>query len=118
METIKDYIINILKKDGDLEDVINVVLQMSEERLQWFKDVAWNFARVTQKYDRLAILKELSILEKLILIKIETEESKKWNEEMKREREERWREHNEWLREFERKQASASINFLFPIGEA
>ena len=111
MENIKDYIINILKKDGDLEDAINVVLQMSEERLQWFKDVAWNLARVTGKYDRLATIKELSILEKLILIKIETEETEKWNEELKRELEEWWREH-------EKKRASSSMIYLFPIGEA
>ena len=125
METVKDYIINILKKDGDLEDAINVVLQMSEERLQWFKDVAWNLARVTGKYDRLATIKELSILEKLILIKIEVEETEKWNEELKREHEEWqrehdkwWREHDKWWREHEKKRASASINYLFPIGEA
>lgn len=143
METIKDYIINILKKDGLPEDAINIVLQMSEERFQWFKDVAWNLARVTGKYDRLAIYKELSILEKLILIKIETEETKKWNEELElerqrehnkwlreqeewqREQEEWWREqeewqrkNEEWWREQEAKQASASLNYLFPIGEA
>ena len=132
METIKDYIINILKKDGFHEDAINFVLQMSEERFQWFNDVAWNLARVTGKYDRLAIFKELSILEKLILIKIETEETKKWTEESKleheewlrkqeewlRKDEEWWREHNKWLREQEAKRASASLNYLFPIGEA
>ena len=125
METIKDYIINILKKDGFPEDAINFVLQMSEERFQWFNDVAWNLARVTGKYDRLAIFKELSILEKLILIKIETEETKKWTEELKleheewlRKDEEWWREHNKWLREQEAKRASASLNYLFPIGEA
>ena len=118
MENIKDYIINILKKDGDLEDAINVVLQMSEERLQWFKDVAWNLARVTGKYDRLATTKGLSILERLILIKIETEESEKWNEECQREHDKWLREHEEWLREFNKKQASASMNYSFPIGEA
>ena len=132
MEKIKDYIINILKEDGLPGDAINIVLQMSEERLQWLEDVAWNLARRTGKYDRLAIHKELSILEKLIIIKIETEETKRWNEELeieheewKREQEEWWRKHNEWWRkhnewwrEYEKKRASSSIKYLFPIGEA
>ena len=132
MEKIKDYIINILKEDGLPGDAINIVLQMSEERLQWLEDVAWNLARHTGKYDRLAIHKELSILEKLIIIIIETEETKRWNEELeieheewkreheewKREQEEWWRKHNEWWREYEKKRASASMNYLFPIGEA
>lgn len=139
METIKDYIINILKKDGHLEDAINVVLQMSEERLQWFKDVAWNLARVTGKYDRLATIKELSILEKLILIKIETEETKKWNEELNLLSEFEHQEYMKKIEEQERKsedfrqkfekfkriirqynidKASSSMIYLFPIGEA
>ena len=125
MEKIKDYIINILKEDRLPGDAINIVLQMSEERLQWLEDVAWNLARRTGKYDRLAIHKELSILEELIIIKIETEETKRWNEELeieheewKREQEEWWRKHNEWWREYEKKRASSSIKYLFPIGEA
>ena len=111
METIKDYIIRALKKRGLPEGVINAVLQLSEERILWLKDVAWNLARNTGEYDRFVLGKELSPVEEMIEARFEAEETEKWCKEMERDRQ-------EWWCEYEKKQASAYLNYIFPIGEA
>ena len=121
METIKDYVIGVFMKDEVPEYLIKDVLKMSEERIQWIKDVAWNLARITEKYNRFAITKELSVVETMILYLFETEETKKWNAEMKIIYEEERRKHKEFLRKIRQKnieKSSSSMIYLFPIGEA
>lgn len=125
MEKIKNYVISVFKRDGLNDFFVKQVLKMSEERIQWIYDVAWNLARITGKYDRFAISKELSVVEYMILCLFEAEETElaraedmRKHNEWRREQEEWWREYEKRQREQETKRASASLNYLFPIGEA
>ena len=100
-------------------------------RIEWLREVAYNFARVTRKYDRFSVYKTLSEGEYYLLLQFEAEESlqlaeeakrkaeeaKREAEEAKREAEEAEREYNGFKRELDRK-ASSSVKCLFPIGEA
>jgi hypothetical protein len=106
--------------------------ELSDERIEWLKDVAWNLARVTRKYDRFSVNNGLSLKEKIVLLHFEVEENEKWIEEMKIKHEEEKKKHEEFIRETEefiretdefirsikRDRASSFINYPFPIGEA
>lgn len=114
METIKDYVISVFKKDGVQDFFIRQVIKMSEERIQWIKDVAWNLARRTGKFDILAISKELSSVERMILYLFLAEETNKVTDEEKIEHEKFMRN----IRQHNIEKASSSMIYLFPIGEA
>ena len=114
METIKENIIRILREKGASENTIKEVSQLSDERIQWFKDVAWNLARITNKYDRESLYKDLPHAELMVLLSFEAEETIKWSKEMKNEHQEFLRK----LRQMKVEKASASLNYIFPIGEA
>lgn len=97
----------------------------SKERIKWLKDVAWNLARNTHKYERMAIYKELSIHELTLLSQFEHKEDTKLIEKMKiefdkdrREQESFLRETEEFIRRLKRNDASSTINYPFPLGEA
>ena len=98
-------------EEKDKKLMLALFSELSDKRKKWFKDVAWNLARVTDKYDRLSVYNGLSHKEELLLLYLETEETKKWNEELKIE-------HEEYIRSFKKDQASSTIKYLFPIGEA
>ncbi len=114
------------------KQILALLSELSDERVNWLKDVAWNLARVTRKYERFSVYNGLSLKEKILLLDFETEETKKWTEEMKIEHEESMRKHEDFLRETDefiretdafisslnKDEASSSIKFLFPIGEA
>ena len=87
---------------------------LSEDRIKWLKDVAWNLSRITHKYDRLAIYEELTYQELHLLSEYEHEEDMK----IIRELEGGNKRLEAFLREIEKEKASASMNYLFPIGEA
>lgn len=92
------------------KQILALLSELSDERVNWLKDVAWNLARVTRKYDRNSLKKELSYEEYNLLMEFEIEEGYRYCEEIDRE--------NERIRmELERKDSS-SIKYLFPIGEA
>ena len=76
---------------------------LSEKRIKWLKDVAWNLARITHKYDRSVLDEELTYQELHLLSEFEIEEQMKIIEELRQRRIEK---------------ASSSIIYLFPIGEA
>jgi hypothetical protein len=57
------------------------------DRLNWLREVAYNFARVTNRYDRSSIWKVLSDEEKLTLMRLEIEETKKYTAELNRDSE-------------------------------
>lgn len=121
------------------KQILALLSELSDERIEWLKDVAWNLARVTRKYDRISVNNGLSLKEKIVLLDFEAEEQKKWAEEIeieteksKRELEEEKKKHEEFLKEadgflketdefirsFKKDRASSSIKYLFPIGEA
>ena len=114
------------------KQILALLRELSDERIEWLKDVAWNLARVTRKYDRISVNNGLSLKEKILLMDFEAEEHKKWAEEIdietekiKRELEEEKKKHEEFLREtdefirsIKKDRASSSIKYLFPIGEA
>lgn len=114
------------------KQILALLSELSDERIEWLKDVAWNLARVTRKYDRVSVNKGLSLKEKILLLDFEAEEHKKWAEEIKIEREEDKKKHEEFMREqkefiretdefirsLKRDRASSPIKYLFPIGEA
>lgn len=112
--------------DKDYKKQILVFLsELSDERIEWLKDVAWNLARVTGKYDRFSVNNGLSLKEKILLLDFEAEESEKWGEELEIKRKEEHKEFEEFLREtdefiraLKKDRASSSIKYLFPIGEA
>ena len=105
--------------DKDFQKYVLAILSdLSDERIEWLKDVAWNLARVTRKYDRLSVNNRLSPKEKIILLHFEVEEQNKWIEEMEIEREEEKKKHEYFIRSLKRDRASSSINYPFPIGEA
>lgn len=105
--------------------ILALLSELSAERIEWLKDVAWNLARVTRKYDRISVNNGLSLKEKILLMYFEAEEHKKWAEEInieteniKRELEEEKKKHEEFIRSIKKDRASSSIKYLFPIGEA
>lgn len=100
------------------KQILELLSELSDERIEWLKDVAWNLARVTRKYDRISVNNGLSLKEQILLLVFEAEENKKWIEEMKIEHEEYMRKHEEFMRSLKKDQASSSIKYLFPIGEA
>jgi len=104
------------------KEIRKTILQLSsglsEDWIEWLKNVAWNLARVTGKYDRISINSGLSLKERLLLSCFELEEMKKWRIEMKIEHEKFMREHNDYLRSRKKDQDSISIKYPFPIGEA
>lgn len=121
------------------KQILALLSELSDERIEWLKDVAWNLARVTRKYDRISVNNGLSLKEKIVLLDFEAEEQKKWAEEIeieteksKRELVEEKKKHEEFLKEadgflketdefirsFKKDRASSSIKYLFPIGEA
>lgn len=121
------------------KQILALLSELSDERIEWLKDVAWNLARVTRKYDRISVNNGLSLKEKIVLLDFEAEEQKKWAEEIeieteksKRELEEEKKKYEEFLKEadgflketdefirsFKKDRASSSIKYLFPIGEA
>lgn len=114
------------------KQILALLSELSDERIEWLKDVAWNLARVTRKYDRFSVNSGLSHKEEIVLsyfeieemkkcleeIKIEREEDKKKHEEFMREQKEFIRETDEFIRSLKRDRASSSINYPFPIGEA
>lgn len=100
------------------KQILALLSELSDERIEWLKDVAWNLARVTRKYDRISVNNGLSLKEQILLLDFEAEECKKWIEEMEIEHEEYMRKHEEFMRSLKKDQASSSINYLFPIGEA
>ena len=107
-------------KDNDypkrILDLLNE-LSLSDERIEWFEDVAWNLARVTRKYDRTSVYNGLPFKEYLLLSYLEIEEINKWNEEIKFENEILERKLKS-IRSFEKKEVQDSISYPFPIGEA
>jgi hypothetical protein len=114
------------------KQILALLSELSDERIEWLKDVAWNLARVTRKYDRISVCDGLSLKEKILLLDFEAEESKKWIEEMEieheefmrkqieldRETEKFIRETDEFIRSLKRDRASSFINYPFFIGEA
>lgn len=100
------------------KQILALLSELSDERIEWLKDVAWNLARVTRKYDRISVNNGLSLKEQILLLDFEAEECKKWIEEMEIEHEEYMRKHEEFMRSLKKDQASSSIKYLFPIGEA
>lgn len=114
------------------KQILALLSELSDERIEWLKDVAWNLARVTGKYDWISVKDGLSFKEKLLLmdfwadeIEIEIEESKRKNEESMRKHKEYMRkceeenkEIDEYIRSLKKDRASSSIKYLFPIGEA
>lgn len=100
------------------KQILALLSELSDERIEWLKDVAWNLARVTRKYDRISVNNGLSLKEQILLLDFEAEECKKWIEEMEIEHEEYMRKHEEFMRHSKKDQASSSIKYLFPIGEA
>ena len=95
------------------KQILALLSELSDERIEWLKDVAWNLARVTRKYDRISVNNGLSLKEQILLLDFEAEECKKWIEH-----EEYMRKHEEFMRHSKKDQASSSIKYLFPIGEA
>lgn len=57
------------------------------DRLDWLREVAYHLARVTKRYDRISVWKALSDEEKLALMRLEIEETKKYTAELKRDSE-------------------------------
>ena len=108
METIKDYIVSILKKKGYSEMTIRGVLQLSDERIQWLKDAARNCANDHLKSESLTF--NLPHAELMVFLEFEHEETDRFIKEIR----ESLREKRQ--REIER--ASSSMIYLFPIGEA
>lgn len=121
------------------KQILALLSELSDERIEWLKDVAWNLARVTGKYDRLSVCNELSHKEELLLWYLQAEEMEKWVEEMEIKHKESMRKHEEFMRKCEEEhkkneeflretdefirslkkdRASSSIKYLFPIGEA
>ncbi len=58
---------------------------VGKDRLSWLREVAYNLARVTNRYNRSSIWKALSDEEKLTLMRLEIEETKKYTAELNRE---------------------------------
>lgn len=110
--------------------------QLSDERIEWLKEVALNLARNTEKYDRMSIYQDLSPMENFICSHFEADETHKITEEMhiehikfeermrirmekeRREYEEFLRETDEFIQKYRNEKASSSMIYLFPIGEA
>lgn len=104
MENIKEFVIGILKKRG-YEITIKEVMQMSDEHIEWLKDVAVKYVRSTkEKYPNLPPLDEI------VMSVFMNEEYIKMIEELKR--------HERESRQQKTEKASASMIYLFPIGEA
>lgn len=57
------------------------------DRLNWLREVAYHLARVTKRYDRSSIWKAISDEEKLTLMRLELEETKKYTAELKKDSE-------------------------------
>ena len=100
------------------KQILTLLSELSDERIEWLKDVAWNLASATRKYDRFSVNDELSLKEKLILLYFEREEFLRDWEEEKKKNEEFLRETDEFIRSLKKDRASSSIKYLFPIGEA
>ena len=100
------------------KQILALLSELSDERIEWLKDVAWNLASATRKYDRFSVNDELSLKEKLILLYFEREEFLRDWEEGKKKHEEFLRETDEFIRSIKKDRASSSIKYLFPIGEA
>lgn len=100
------------------KQILALLSELSDERIEWLKDVAWNLARVTRKYDRFSVNDELSLKEKLILLYFEREEFLRDWEEEKKKNEEFLRETDTFIHSLKKDRASSSIKYLFPIGEA
>lgn len=60
---------------------------VGKDRLNWLREVAYHLARVTNRYDRSSIWKALSDEEKLTLMRLEIEETKKYTAEINRDSE-------------------------------
>ena len=115
METIKDYIIGVLKEKGISEMTIREVMQLSDERIQWLKDAARNYANDPWKYKSLS--RNMPHADFMVFDTFVNKEHERFIEETERFIEE----HREFMREIRQREiekASSSMIYLFPIGEA
>ena len=71
---------------------------ISIDRIEWLKDVAWNLVRGTRKYDRLSIYDKLSPKELCLLCEFEIKENKCHFEELNKEYEELKKDHEKFMR--------------------
>ena len=122
----KEYADNLIREDDSFYKYRKTIL--SEDRIKWLKDVAWNLSRITHKYDRLEIYEKLTYQELHLLCEFEHEEDLKIHEEDLKIIEEHERKYEDFRRKFEKykrnirqyniEKASSSMIYLFPIGEA
>ena len=135
MENLKDHLIRIIKEKGNSEWIIKEVSQLSEERIQWLKDAAWNEANSTKKYNRDYLIKELPNIDFIVfesfiaeehklVFKEQEEENQRFIEETKLFLEEDKRyleEAKRFLTKYKgnmKRKASSIMDNYFPMGEA
>lgn len=115
METIKDYIIGVLKEKGISEMTIREVMQLSDERIQWLKDAARSYAN--DPWTNESLSKNLPHADFIVFNTFLNKEHERFIEETDRFIEES-KKFREKMRQRELEKASSSIIYLFPIGEA
>lgn len=135
MENLKDHLIRIIKEKGNSEWIIKKVSQLSEERIQWLKDAAWNEANSTKKYNRDYLIKELPNIDFIVFESFIAEEHKRVFKEKEEENQRFIEETKLFLEEDKRyleeakrfltkykgnmkRKASSIMDNYFPMGEA